>query len=256
MPKTLLSRTLGALCCVATALWFSGCATAPVTYRTRTDAAELASKLTSVNGAPLDISVEQISAGGSTEKHDELTALVGTNVTSAFAKNHGYTLSAPGPEWQAPELRQELEEVQALLRAIYITTGGIYRAQPAPAAFDHRVGRIDRIADALRSDAVLFVLVRDQYSTGGRKAVMVLGMLAGAAAGVAIAPPMGLTASCAALVDRDGRILWLNNLGAAGLDLRNPANADNWVKRLMDGYPKLPTPAAPAPRGLEAVRAE
>jgi hypothetical protein len=59
---------------------------------------------------------------------------------------------------------------------------------------------------------------------------------------------MGVTSSSAALVARDGTVLWYNQLGAAGLDLRTPNAAAEWVKRLLAGLPKLPAapPASPA----------
>ncbi|MBI5690948.1 MAG: hypothetical protein HZC55_12740 [Verrucomicrobia bacterium] len=233
--------------------WLAGCASAPVTHRARPEAAGVVAAMRAVRPAPLDIAVHEISAGGTTEKHDELTSLVAKNITGAIAQSQSLAFQPLGTDADAGPARAELEDVQALLRVIGLNEAMPLGAATPPSqrpsrALDFQVGRIDRLADALQVDAVLFVFVRDQYSTGGRKAVMALAVLAGAAAGVAITPAMGVTSSSAALVARDGTVLWYNQLGAAGLDLRTPNAAAEWVKRLLAGLPKLPAapPASPA----------
>lgn len=243
------ARLLSAASLALGLLVFSGCGTAPVTYKARAELAASVASFRAVKPAPLDIAVHEISAGGGTEKHDELTSLVGRNVTQAIAQSHGLAFTAAGADLETGPARAELDEVQALLRAIRLNDAMPYGAMAPPdrtaRPLTYQVGRIDRLADALGGDAVLFVFVRDQYSTGGRKAVMALAMIAGAAAGVAITPAMGVTASCAALVSRDGTVLWFNHLGAAGLDLRTPPAATDWVKRLLAGLPPLPAAANP-----------
>lgn len=242
-------------------LGFAGCASAPVTYKTRPDTVARAAVLQAVRSAPLDISVQEISAGGSAEKHDELTTLVGKNITDAVAGTQRLTLAELSADFDTGPVRAELDEVRALLRAI--TLNDAMPFGPAPPSerrnpsMTYQVGRIDRLADALGGDAVLFVFVRDQYSTGGRKAVMALAMIAGAAAGVAVTPAMGVTSSSAALVERDGTVLWFNNIGAAGLDLRTASGATAWVGKLLSGLPPLATgslaPASPAPPTAEST---
>lgn len=224
----------------ALALGFSGCATAPVTYRTRTDLEPRLAVMRTVQAAPLDIEVEEISAGGGTEKHDELTERVGKNIVTALTSAHRLTPAPATADFEVGAVRGELNEVQALLRAITLNHmmpfgGPLVPQGYSQGALSYNVGPIDGIANALGCDAVLFIFVRDQYSTGGRKAVMALTMLAGAAAGVAITPAMGVTAASAALVQRDGTVLWFNHFGAAGLDLRTPKAAADWVAKLMDG---------------------
>jgi hypothetical protein len=230
-----------------------------VTYKTRPDTVTRVAALQAVRPAPLDISVQEISAGGSTEKHDELTALVGRNITDAVASAQRLTLANLGADFDTGPARAELDEVQALLRAITLNDampfGPAAPAERRATPMTYQVGRIDRLADALGGDAVLFVFVRDQYSTGGRKAVMALAMIAGAAAGVAVTPAMGVTTSSAALVERDGTVLWFNNIGAAGLDLRTASGATGWVNKLLAGLPPLATGSV-APANATPVAAE
>jgi hypothetical protein len=247
----LLSRASVALAAVSALLGFTGCGTVPVTHKTRSDAAARLAEIHAVRAAPLDIEVEQITAGGLHEKNDDLTTLVGKNISTALWATHAF--KADGTGMDLPDVaRAELDEVQALLRAITANDampfGPFVPAERArnPQPLTYQVGRIDRLANALGTDAVLFLFVRDQYSTGGRKAVMALAMVAGAAAGVAVTPGMGMTVSSAALVDRDGTVLWFNELGAAGLDLRLISAASEWTKRLMTGLPALPADAATA----------
>jgi hypothetical protein len=88
------------------------------------------------------------------------------------------------------------------------------------------------------ADALLFVFVRDSYATAGRKALAVLGVLTAGFTGVAIIPQMGSTVASAALVERDGTVLWFNLNGAATGDLRQMPGATNTAKALLAGLPK------------------
>jgi hypothetical protein len=245
-------RNLAPLAAGAALLGVTGCGTAPATYKIRADTPARVAGIQAVRAAPMDIEVDQITAGGLKEKSDDLTLLVSKNIATAVVDAHGLDPAAIHPDLYSGPARAELDEVQALLRAIAANDAAPFginvpadRAR-APQPLTYQVGRIDRIANALGTDAVLFLFVRDQYSTGGRKTVMAIAMIAGAAAGVAIAPAMGVTVSSAALVDRDGTVLWFNELGAAGLDLRDASHAAAWAKRLMAGFPTLPAGAATA----------
>jgi len=87
---------------------------------------------------------------------------------------------------------------------------------------------------ALDKDAryALFVFVRDSYASGGRKAMMAVGMLLGV--GVQLGQQIGF----ASLVDlNDGRVVWFNLLNSQTGDLRDAQSAGAAVDKLLDGVP-------------------
>ncbi len=98
-------------------------------------------------------------------------------------------------------------------------------------AFDWTLGPGVR---ALDKDAryALFVFVRDSYASGGRKAMMAVGMLLGV--GVQLGQQIGF----ASLVDlNDGRVVWFNLLNSQTGDLRDAQSAGAAVDKLLDGVP-------------------
>lgn len=98
-------------------------------------------------------------------------------------------------------------------------------------AFDWTLGPGVR---ALDPDAryALFVFVRDSYASGGRKAMMAVGLLLGV--GVSLGQQIGF----ASLVDlNDGRVVWFNLLSSQTGDLRDAEGARASVAKLLDGVP-------------------
>lgn len=78
----------------------------------------------------------------------------------------------------------------------------------------------------------LFVHVRDSYASGGRKAMMAVGLLLGV--GVSLGQQVGF----ASLVDlEDGRVVWFNLLNSQTGDLRDAQGARVSVAKLLDGVP-------------------
>lgn len=217
---------------------FTGCATAPATYRTRADTAGRLPGPTRIAIAPPDVEVYEISAGGVTELRDEWTRTVEQHLRTELGHSTGFK---PAPVLD-PELQKEFGEVSSLLRAISLNQAmsvfGPRELQPNLRPLDYHVGSIARLADACDADALLFIFVRDSYATAGRKALAVLGALTGAVTGVVIVPQLGSTAGSAALVQRDGTVLWFNVHGAASGDLREPAGAAGTVHALLAGLPK------------------
>ncbi len=98
-------------------------------------------------------------------------------------------------------------------------------------AFDWTLGPGVR---ALDPDAryALFVFIRDSYASGGRKAMMAVGLLLGV--GVSLGQQVGF----ASLVDlEDGRVVWFNLLSSQTGDLRDAEGAKASVAKLLDGVP-------------------
>jgi len=89
------------------------------------------------------------------------------------------------------------------------------------------------LATAYNADYALFITARGSYASAGRVAAMVgLAIL-----GVGI--PLGGQQAYATLVDlHTGNVLWFNMVTAApGEDMRNPAQAQGLVTRIITGAP-------------------
>lgn len=236
-PMKMLFRSLFA---AGLLVALAGCSTPP-TYRTRADAATKLASAPRLGVAPPDVEVYEIAVGGVTELRDEWTQSV-TQLLRAELAGASRFQPAPTPENLPPDAQRELTEVASLLRAISLnhlmSMWGPRELLPHQRPLDYSVGRIDALADACGTDALLFVFVRDSYATAGRKALAVLGVLTGAVTGIYLVPQLGSTVGSAALVHRDGTVLWFNVHGAGSGDLREREGAATTAQALLTGLPR------------------
>ena len=241
--KARLGRWLAAGVVVAGFL-LGGCATAPVTQKVHASAAARMPALKQVVIAPIDAELAELTAGSVLEPRGEWTSAAAQHLTAALAQQTGYTAPA-APALAGEDTRAELEEVQALLRAITlnrISTTVPGRGIPFPAAdgpLSYHTDPLPREAQAWQADAVLFVFIRDSFASAGRKSLLALSLVGAAFTGVAVVPTMGSTAMSAALVDRDGTVLWFNH-SLGGHDPRTPEGAQALVRDLLKGLPARP----------------
>jgi hypothetical protein len=111
---------------------------------------------------------------------------------------------------------------------------GISKLPTKKTALDWTLGPgTNELRTAHHADYALFVYVRDSYSSGGRKAMMVLGALAG------VGVSGGTQNAFASLVDlRTGNIVWFNELTSlAGQDLRDGSGAVAFTTDLLKDAP-------------------
>ena len=150
-------------------LLVSGCATAPVTYLTRPDTPAKMAGHDHIALVPLDIEIQQISAGGVAEKHDEWTTQVGKNLSEAIAAQTGCKVITAGDVPDGP-VRDDWDDAYAMLRVLTINQvmpiGVINRTPTEQRKLTFQLGPIDHIAKAANSDAVLFVVVRVLVGVG------------------------------------------------------------------------------------------
>lgn len=230
---------LASLILAALGLVLGGCATAPVTHKATADARTKIASMGAITLAPPDIVVSELTVGGIQEIRDEWGATVTEHMISALTARGDIKRVATLSE----ESRAELDEVTALLRIIAASRlAALFDAPQLQKAWNtnqlnFNVGRIDRILESTGGEAVLLLFVRDSYATAGRKSLAVLSILAGAVTGVYIVPTMGSTQMCAALVERDGDVLWFNTLAAGFGDLREQSAAKTTTDKLMTGWP-------------------
>jgi len=221
-----------------------GCA-AQKAYRINPEFESHARSVTTPQLIPPDIKIYELSAGGVEELIDEWSAKGKENVTKSIIDE----LSDKEVEIKTAsldeELKGELEEVQALYMAVHnsillhtYNTNNLFPDKQKN--FDYSIGPIDKILQKFNSDSLIFAYGYDQISTGGRKALMVLGMLLGAATGVYVAPSYGVTAVSVALVDSSGTVLWYNvNANAGSFDLRDEKSCRSLVKGLLRDFPQI-----------------
>lgn len=83
-------------------------------------------------------------------------------------------------------------------------------------------------------DYALFLHAQDSFSSGGRVALQIAGMLS-CGFGVCVMPGGGVQAAFASLVDlRTGRIVWFNTLASTVGDIRTPEGATKMVSALLE----------------------
>jgi hypothetical protein len=192
---------------------------------------------------PIDAEVSELAAGGVTEERDDWTVQVAAHLNAVVTSRHSYRPARPWPAERAAALQTELEDLHAVFRAVTLNQilhtyiPGMPAVPATSGTLVYQVGPIDALLDAQQADAALLLFVRDDYATAGRKGLVVLGALAG------IPVRGGVTVSSAALVTRDGRLLWMNLFGAQKGDLRTREGAQALVKALLTGAP-APTPGA------------
>ena len=97
---------------------------------------------------------------------------------------------------------------------------------------------VAELQKATGADYALFTYVRDSYSSGGRTALRILGILAGAAMGTYMDIGGGAQLGVVTLVDlHTGQVVWFNLLARQSGDLRDAPGADATVRTLLKGLP-------------------
>jgi hypothetical protein len=206
---------------------------------------------------PIEVRVHEVSAGGVVEKVDAWT-----ETASGHAGKYIQELSASSAAFQlldSPHLtdaqRAQLEQHVALYELV---AGSAYLArqsqiavwQERAKAFDYTLGPgLKPLADETGLDAAMIVIGSDYISTAGRRAAMVMGVVLGALAGVAVAPQGGVSFISVGVVDmRSGNLLWFGTERSQATDFRNEPDLRKLLEALFRTYPGL-APAQPAPGG-------
>lgn len=199
----------------------------------------LASHLGSIHTVGLiqpEIRIYELSAGGMQEQRDDWSAAGKANVTRGILGAFEERKIAVKPIPAEESRKEEVEDVQALYRAVVLSillhSDGRNAFPAERRRFDFTLGSLETLLDAFGVDALLFVYGRDEISTGGRKTLAVLGL----AAGVVFRP--GISVLGIGLVDRSGEVLWFNSEASAGrTDFRDPESASKFTRELLSAFP-------------------
>ncbi len=246
LVRTLLpgARVIGAFALLILTAALGGCVTAPVrTGKIHEAATTQIAAIQTTAIIPPSITLNQLTAGGVREQRDDWTQSARDAARDTLASMSPETWVYLRDTDLPPEIVAEIAEVQALYRAVdlNLTLFGnpMLRMPTLIGRFDFSLGSVDRICEATGSDALLLVYGEDDYFTGDRKALIALGVLASAFTGVYVAPASGAEHLSAALIARDGTILWYDVLGAGQLgDLRKPEGVKATLTALLQTVPR------------------
>jgi hypothetical protein len=229
--------TLGRLAVIgAVVAMFSACASVNV-QRAEPEIQRDTGEKPTIVVMPLDVELGELTAGGVVEPHSAWTEAALTNMRAALddqAEVYNVTLVDYEPQLGTPAERATSVELIRLHRAV----GGsvlLHHYLPAYAlpskaeALDWSLGpAVDAISRTHDADYALFIFVRDNYTTAGRMAVMLVGGLMGAYI------PGGSQVGFASVVDlSSGDIVWFNRLVRTTGDLRSPETAAETVRTLV-----------------------
>lgn len=219
-----------------------GCA--PKTYRTNPQFNTNCQSIKHYCLIKPDVEICEISAGGVKEKRDDWCAQGLKNVVAALEKALDLKDVKFKPITIDDDLKKEAEDIRALYRAVsqsirlHAIGSGPFVFPDKAAKFDYSIGPINTILDRYDCDALITVYATDAISTGGRKALMALGAIAGAFTGVMIMPAGGMTTINIALIDEGGNILYYSSKAGGGYDFRDPESALNFVDQTLADYPE------------------
>lgn len=219
----------------------------PKQYMVNPDFANLSKEINSPILAHPTVKIYELTAGGVRELKQEWCDIGFDNIVGAVLENlKGVKCQIMGDEI-SPELEEKIEDVRALYAAVSYSIQLHATSQQSPYAFPHKienfdytVGPIDDILQELGADGIILVYSSDEISTGGRQALMAVGMIVGAAAGTYAGPRAGLTTVNASIINRDGKIIWYSSKVTSGQhDLRKKESVDTLIQQLFLDFPRL-----------------
>ncbi len=193
-----------------------------------------------------DIELTEVTAGGMQEPRREWSEAA----RRLFPEAMGRVLEQGGKDRKPDfEVRDDLPPGSRLGQVVRLNEAvamsiAVYTRQGSQLAtkgrrLDWTLGEgVKELRDATGADYALFTYVRDSYASEGRKAMRVLGLLAGAAVGTVVDIGGGQQLGVATLVDlRTGQVVWFNLMANQTGDLRDPEGADRSVRQMLTGLP-------------------
>lgn len=188
-----------------------------------------------------DISVGVLTAGGAVEPREDWTTQARENVLKALAAQQ----AARGGSIKIVDKREDAggdPAAVADLAWLHQAVGSSimlhkYAGMTLPTkkdTFDWTLGK-EAVAfgAATHYDYALFLYAEDSFSSGGRVALQVAGVMA-CVVGVCVIPSGGIQAAFASLVDlKTGNVVWFNFLATQTGDIRTPDGARQMVDGLL-----------------------
>lgn len=189
---------------------------------------------------PIDVELSLMTASGATEPRAEWTDAAKRYIKQAILEYKDRNNFAVIPsditllEADAANSAVELERLhRAVGKAIVTHKYGLLQLPSKKDSFDWTLGgAVKGVAEAYDADHVLFVFVRDSYTSAGRRTLQIFASLVG------VAVQTGQTAAFASLVNAEtGDVTWFNVLASTGADLRDYEGTEDFVDDLFDTFP-------------------
>jgi hypothetical protein len=223
-------------------LLMTGCA--PTLQSNRAELDARARKLRNIVMLCPDARIYELNAGGMREPRDEWSALGRENLEKAIIENlHGQAVNVKILKVTS-SLEDEVDEVKTLYREVMVCayTHTLFWDGQNPnffpdrlKKFDYSVGSLEKLLKMQKADGLLLVHAEDEISSTGRKALRVFQAINP----FGTAGRSGATMVNVAVADRQGDIVWNDFYYNSGdFDLRNPDSTRDFVKVLMEGFPK------------------
>ena len=199
-----------------------------------------------------DIELSLVTAGGLQEPRKEWSDAARRLYPQAVHQLLGNKGAESKPDYDIPDdldpaSRQgqiiRLNQAVALSIAQYSQAGSALATKKDPKTgkpmMDWTLGPgVVELREATGADYALFTYVRDSYSSGGRNALRVFAMLAGAAMGSYLDIGGGVQVGVATLVDlKTGQVVWFNLMANQSGDLRDEKGTRATVNQLLTGFP-------------------
>ncbi len=190
---------------------------------------------------PIDISLGEVSAGGSIEVKPEWTEKGRKFIEQAVAKKLGELdtklITVNIDEFMEDEENiqlQKLHEAVGLSIMFYQLGPEVQNLKTKANTFDWQLGEATKaLKQKYGADYALFVFMRDNYASAGRGVVILAAVLLGA--GAPVSPQIGF----ASLVDLEsGQVVWFNRIFNGGGDLRDQEKAQPTLVKLLNEFPK------------------
>lgn len=193
-----------------------------------------------------DIELTEVTAGGMQEPRREWSEAARRLFPEAMGRVLAQGDTQRKPDFEVrddlpPESRLgqvvRLNEAVAMSIAVYTRRGSYLATKDR--RLDWTLGEgVKELRDATGADYALFTYIRDSYASEGRKAMRVLGFLAGAAMGQVVDIGGGQQLGVATLVDlRSGQVVWFNLMANQTGDLRDGEGADKTAQQMLTGLP-------------------
>lgn len=244
VPGARRNAPLAARALVAAALLLGGCTTSMTESYTGGNAGQETVKLDTKKARvvliPLDIKLTELTASGLQEPKAAWTKQARGHVTAGLAAalgERGLTLRTYKKPKNGARLRRDsqLEKLHATVGGMILFHhyGQMYRLPTKKGKMDWTLGLTAReMGRDQNAEFALYVLLRDSYATGGRKAAVVVSRILGGNT------QAGERVGFASLVDlRTGKIAWFNALYSDSGDMREAKPAREVVDDLLSGFP-------------------
>lgn len=188
---------------------------------------------------PLDVELAELLASGLAEPRAAWTAQATRHLESAFAAELARRGAVAVPydpalldAASAARVRQ-LELLHEVVASSLLSNELGPARLPTKPDYDWTLGPgVQVLAEHHQADYAMFTLVRDSYASGGRKALMAIGLIAGV--GVSLGQQVGFVS----LVDlRTGQLVWSNFLVSGSGDLREAEPAAKVAAKLLEQLP-------------------